>query len=426
MVHVLPFSALRPNNNFLEKIVCPPYDVVSREEAREIAVDNPYSFMRIIRPDLEFSDEISPYDEVVYNRARANLDRLIREKILFYEKEPSLYLYRLSYKGNEQLGVIGLSSIEDYQNNKIKKHELTRPQKEQDRIKHIESLEGNTGPVFLMYDHEQSPSMERIMQEVAQIEETNPGIEYTLLYDYETSDKVRHRIYKASQIHTEQLLECFAEMPHTYIADGHHRSAAAVKSNLKAGKSHFLSVIFPNHHLTIYPYNRLVYLEKELYPNFSVNEFLSKIKEKFILQPCSECPIEKNDWDISMYLNSQWFTLKYKSELFLRLEKEIEKLPSHLLQIEIFSPLLQIENIREAKNVEFVGGEFAHLEIEKRAKKYEQGFAIAFAIPSVTVQQVQGIADNNEIMPPKSTWFYPKLYSGFVSYSWGSQQSPVA
>ena len=412
MTNILAFKALRPQADYVKEVVSPPYDIISREEARLYTKDKAHSFLRIIRSDLEFDDSISPYDEIIYEKAKKNLNNFIKDDILFFEKEECFYLYRLNYKDHEQIALVALSSIKEYQKNQIKKHELTRADKEVDRTKHISHLKANTGPVFLMYEHKKNTNIFDLLQSCIN--------EKTLLYDCLVQDQNRHRIYKIADPEKQKaLIQAFAKIPCTYIADGHHRAASAAKSNTESNQTHFLSVLFPDHQLKIYPYNRVVFLD----PHSSQDEsqLLENIQKKFDVSCIKSLSNEdlKKTSDIALYSKGLWYLLHYKEEFLNQLKEEKEKIGAHILQKEILEPLLHIKNIREAENIKFIGGEDAHEKVEKFIQNSKKE-AIGFALYPVNTQQIKEVANKNEIMPPKSTWFHPKIYSGFLSYVWGN------
>jgi len=410
MATIRPFRALRPRKELADKIASPPYDVISTEEAKEIAKNNPLSFVRIIRPEVDFEHKVDPHSEEVYRKGRENLENFIKEGYLFQDDKPRFYVYRQTMGEHTQVGLVACLSCEEYEKGIIKRHELTREEKEIDRAKHIELLGAQTGPVFITYR-----SLEEIDSLILEGTRGEPE------YDFE-SDGVRHTFYVIEdEQHIKKIIDAFQEIPALYIADGHHRSAAAARVmhwRKERNKNHtgeeeynyFLTVIFPHNHLRILDYNRVV---KDL-NGLSKEEFLKKIQERFDIEEkgATGNPYKRETpHTFGMYLDGKWYKLTAKSTIVDE-EDPIKSLDVSILQEHLLDPILGIKNPRKDKRIDFVGGIRGLHWLEKLVD--EGKFRVAFSMYPTTMDQLLKVADAGLIMPPKSTWFEPKLKSGLA------------
>ena len=401
------FRALRPAPEKARAVAALPYDVVSREEARAIGEKNPLSFLHVDRAEMDLPPETDLYDEKVYLQARANLDRMEAEGTLVQDGAPCYYLYELTRKGKVQTGIVGCCSIDDYRNGVIKKHELTREDKEQDRIRHVDVCDANTGPIFLAcrYPEELLALMESWKES------------YAPAYDFTEEDEIRHRVWVVDEEDTQKKIsERFGAIPSLYIADGHHRAASAVKVGLKRREEHpdyrgdeefnfFLSVVFPEDQLTILAYNRVV---KDL-NGMTERAFLGAMKFNFELMampgfPCK--PVEPHC--IGMYVAGEWYHLRAWEDVYQN-KDVVARLDVSILQDKVLSPILGIKDPRTDGRIRFVGG--SHKLRELQAMADETG-GVAFAMFPTSMEELMQIADEGRLMPPKSTWFEPKLRSG--------------
>lgn len=410
MAVVKPFRGLRPQKDLAAKVAGPPYDVLNSEEAREMAKDNPYSFLQVNKPEISLDPSISAHDERVYQKGAENLRNMISQNILFQDDAPRYYLYKQIMGDHRQVGLVAAASVEDYENDIIKKHEFTRPDKEDDRVKHIQYQNAQVGPVFLTY-----PANATIDQLTAEILKTAPE------YDITGDDGVRHTLWVIDNAALLSTIEkTFASIEYLYVADGHHRSAAAMrmKQHCQAGNpahtgqeayNFFLVVIFPHNQMQILDYNRVV---KDLNGN-SETDFLSAVREKFSLEEISgDAPFKPaKAHDFGMYMNGKWYQLTALEGTY-NPEDPVEKLDVSILQENLLSPVLGIENPRKDKRIDFVGGIRGLGELEKRVNSGD--WKVAFALFPTSIEDLMGIADAGEVMPPKSTWFEPKLKSGLL------------
>lgn len=407
MAVIKPFKGLRPKRELVEKVACPPYDVLERDEAKKMAEGNPYSFLHVIKPEIDLPKDVDLYDERVYRKGAENLRKFIEEGILKQDEGDYLYLYRQSTEDHVQTGVVIAASCDDYEADVIKKHELTREEKEEDRTKHILYTNANTGPVFLTYKAQQE-----IVSAVDDYCSRN-----TPEYDF-TSDGVRHTFWVVKEREfIDYLVKKFEEVSNFYIADGHHRAAAAVRARrIKREKNpshtgkeeynYFLAVVFPHNQLKILPYNRAV---KEL-NNLSEEEFLEKVKERFEVEE-ADSPAPSSKHQICMYLSGKWYLLIPKAGTF-REDDPVENLDVSILQNNLLAPILGIENPRKDKRITFVGGIKGTEELEKMVNSGE--YKVAFSMYPTSIEDLINVSDAGRIMPPKSTWFEPKLKSGLV------------
>ncbi len=404
---IKPFRGLRPRRELVEKVASPPYDVLERDEALALAEGNPYSFLHVIKPEIDLPEGVDLYDERVYKKGAENLRKFMEEGVLVQDPEEYFYIYRQRMGEHVQTGLVIAASCEDYGQGRIKRHELTREAKEMDRTKHILYTNANTGPVFLLYRDGTSP-LKKILQDFSSSQPPE--------YDFE-SDGVRHTFWVIREGETiKRIKEIFSEIPHLYIADGHHRAAAAYRvSQIKKREnpSHtgeeeynfFLAVVFPHDEMKILPYNRVV---KDL-GGASPQEFLEKVKERFDVKPGSPEPPGKHI--ISMYLEGNWHYLIPKEGLFDP-DDPVSSLDVAILQDHLLAPVLGIENPRKDPRITFVGGIKGTSYLEKLVNSGE--YAVAFSMYPTSVEELMKVADQGKIMPPKSTWFEPKLKSGLV------------
>jgi len=395
MAVVKPFAALRPKPDLASGICELPYDVMSSYEARQIAAGNPLSFLHVSKPEIDLPPSTDIYSREVYAKGKENFDRLIRDGALIQDPTPRFYLYRQIMGSHSQVGIVGVSSGEDYLKGTIKKHEFTRPDKEDDRVRHIETLNSQTGPVFLLFNA--GTAMKGF---VATKVKENPAIDFT------ANDQVRHTAWVISEPEKLKFIEEeFVRSGPTYIADGHHRSAAAARvyqSRKGAGHSgFFLSVIFPHDQVRILPYNRVL---KDL-NGLTPTQLLEKLDGIFVLNPSGKAnPSRKHE--LGLYLDGKWHTLNFRPR-FAATSDPIEKLDVTLLQKFVLDPLFGIADQRTSKRINFIGGIRGTAELEKVVNSGE--YACAISMFPTSVEDLMTIADAGGIMPPKSTWFEPKL-----------------
>ena len=407
MAIIRPFNALRPAADHAAEVAAVPYDVVNIKEARALASGNPFSFLHVSRPEIDLPDSTPIYGDEVYAKAADNFAKLKRECPLQSEETPSLYLYRLIMGEHEQIGVVACCSVDEYDASIIRKHERTRRDKEDDRTRHILVLRAQTGPVFLTYR-----AQEKIDSLVAEALQNNPP-----LYDFVANDDIRHTIWRVPTY--DPLVTAFADVPYLYIADGHHRAASASRACAELKEtgfgfigneeySVFQCVLFPDNQLRILPYNRVV---KDLNGMSNV-ELLARVKESFVIsQGASPSPETRGQW--SMYLDGQWYGLELRNTV----EKPsglVESLDVSILQDRLLSPILGIKDVRTDKRIDFVGGIRGTAELEKLVN--EGKAAVAFSLYATTIDDLPKVSDAGEIMPPKSTWFEPKLRDGLLSH----------
>ena len=405
MAVVKPFCCIRPRSDLADRIAALPYDVYNREEALEEVKREPMSFLKIDRAETQFGPEVDTYDPKVYQKARATLQKMIEDGYFLRDCDECYFIYELTMDERSQTGIAACSSIDDYVNGVIKKHENTRADKEEDRIRHVDACSAQTGPIFLAYR-----SDERINQIVKWKKREEP------IYDFVSPDGVGHRVWRICERRlVEGLREAFADLDRIYIADGHHRAASAVKVGLMRREAHpdfngteefnyFLSVLFPDDQLMILDYNRVV---KDL-NGLSTPEFLLKVKEKFELEEVGATPCRPScKGEIGMYLDKSWYKLTVKREL--RSEHPVDGLDVSILQRELLQPVLGIQDPKTDKRIDFVGGIRGLKELEKRVAADCQ---VAFAMYPTSIGELFAVADAGLLMPPKSTWFEPKLRSG--------------
>jgi len=401
---IRPFSALRPHPEQAKAVASVPYDVVNTDEARELAKDNPLSFLHVSRPEIDLPAGTDIYSEAVYRKAVENFQALIRNAPLETEDAPSLYLYKLVMGQHEQVGIVACCSIDEYDDNTIRKHERTRRDKEDDRTRHMLMLGAQTGPVFLTYRHRTE-----IDDQVTTALSSEP------LFDLTAGDGIRHTIWCLAD--TEKLVKSFADVPLLYIADGHHRAASASRARAELKEksfghtgnedyNYFLTVIFPDSHLQILAYNRVV---KDL-NGLSKEKFLNAIKGQFtVVREASPEPKTRGHW--SMYLDGEWYGLQLAPDATFPLGT-VAHLDVTILQDRLLAPILGIHDVRTDKRIDFVGGLRGTRELERLVN--EGKAAVAFSLFPTTVEELLRVSDAGEIMPPKSTWFEPKLRDGLL------------
>ena len=407
MAIVRPFRAVRPAADKAQDVAALPYDVMNSEEAREMTVGKPFSFLHIDKAEIDLPRDIDVHSPQVYEKARDTLNQMIADGVFIQDETPCFYLYRLTMDGRSQTGLVTTTSIDEYMDGTIKKHEFTRADKELDRINHVDYCDANTGPIFLAYRQAQT-----IQQITDAWKEANAPI-----YDFIAEDGVGHTIWQiADESVIAQLVNAFKEVPALYIADGHHRTASAVKVGLKRREAnpnydgteefnYFLSVIFPDAELAILDYNRVV---KDL-NGLSKEAFLEAISA-FNPQPVAdkETAKPKETHTFGMYLDGQWYTLAFNADNLP--QDSIARLDVSILQKQLLEPILAIGDPRTDSRIDFVGGIRGLGELERRVDNGEM--ALAFAMFPTSVAELMQIADENKVMPPKSTWFEPKLRSG--------------
>ncbi len=403
---IRPFAGLRPVVGRGADVVAPPYDVLNSAEARARAAGKPWSFLHISKPEIDLPEGIDPYDPAVYAKAKENLDRMLAEGVLARDEQPCYYVYRLTWNDHVQTGLVAAASVADYDTNRIRKHEFTRPEKEDDRVRQIEALNAQTGPVLLAYRAQ--PEVDALIAGVT-------GAKAEL--DVTADDGIRHELWvlrDAQQI--ERLTAAFDAMPALYIADGHHRSASASRvSASRKGKApadgpqdYFLSVIFPHDQMKILDYNRVVTDLNGMSPE----QFLPRVAEHFDLNASAEAVHPRGHGEFGMYLAGQWYRLNIHEELIP--DDPVARLDVSLLSDQLIAPILDISDQRRDKRIDFVGGMRGLGELEKRVDSGEM--AVAFSFFPTTMDDLMAVADANEVMPPKSTWFEPKLADGLVSH----------
>ena len=402
MAIVKPFKAWRPKPEFAPKVVSVPYDVINTTEALELAEGKPNSYLHVIRPEIDLPKNTSVYDESVYVKGSENLSKLLQTEVMLQEDNEALYIYRLEMDGRTQTGFFGCVSVEDYNNERIVKHELTRPDKEDDRTKHIITQEAHPEPVMLTFRDSENIS--------SSIDEFVEGSEP--IYDLTTEDDITHTIWKVEK--TSSYVEAFARIQTLYIADGHHRCASAARAAEKFASQNpehtgnesynfFPAVIFPTEQLHILAYNRVV---------LSIpDNFLELLGEKFEIQKKAK-PTPPKKGMISLYLNDNWYGISLKAP---RNDDPVSELDVSLLQDQILEPMLGIKDQRTDPNIDFVGGIRGTDELEKLVDNGEA--AMGISMYPTSIEELLAVSDAGQLMPPKSTWFEPKLRSGFLIHT---------
>lgn len=404
MAEIKTFRAVRPAEGMAQKIAALPYDVYNRQEAREQVQGDQDTFLRIDRPETQFSQEYDMYAPEVYQKARSLFEEMEQDGRYIEDSDDCYYIYQLTMEGRVQNGIVACASIDDYMNGVIKKHENTREEKEQDRIRHVDCMNAQTGPIFLAYR-----ANEMLRKVVAETCKEQP------LYDFTSEDAITHRVFKIDrkeQIDT--IRETFHNMEQIYIADGHHRAASAVKVGLQRRKEHpdydgteefnyFLAVLFPDEELKILPYNRVVAdlngLTKEA--------FLEQVAQSFEVKECERPVAPKEKAVFGMYLDQRWYELQAKESV--KSTDPVEGLDVSILQNALLGPVLGIHDPRTDKRIDFVGGIRGLAELERRCR---EDMKLAFSMYPTSIGELFAVADAGRLMPPKSTWFEPKLRSG--------------
>ena len=404
MATIRPFKAYRPCEAYVSKIAALPYDVYNRAEAVEVVKNNPDSFLAIDRAETSFPPEVDTYDDRVYDKARELLDSWIAEKKFIQEETPCYYIYEQVMDGRSQKGIVACASIDDYANNIIKKHENTRADKELDRIRHVDTCSAQTGPIFLAYR-----SSDRVNEIVKAVVSTTP------VYDFASEDGIIHRVWVIrEEDRVSELCQLFAQMNAIYIADGHHRCASAVKVGMKRRQenpsytgeeefNYFLSVLFPSDELAIMDYNRVV---KDL-NGLSKEDYLKRISQDFTVAEAAAPVKPEKKGQFGMFLDGKWYVLEAKEAL--KSEDAVKGLDVSILQDYLLGPVLGIGDPKTDKRIDFVGGIRGLSELERRVS---QDMEVAFSMYPTSIYELFGVADADLLMPPKSTWFEPKLRSG--------------
>ncbi|MEK6333861.1 MAG: DUF1015 family protein [Acidobacteriota bacterium] len=407
MATIRPFNALRPHAERAAQVAAVPYDVVNTAEARGLAAGNPWSFLHVSRPEIDLPDETPIYSDKVYTKALANFEKLTNECPLEIEETQSLYLYRLIMDDHEQIGVVACCAVDEYDADLIRKHERTRRDKEDDRTRHILVLRAQTGPVFLTYR-----ARDEINSLIREALERNPP-----LYDFVANDHIRHTIWRVPTY--EPLVNAFAEVPFLYIADGHHRAASASRARAELKEqgfsfigseeyNFFQCVLFPDNQLQILPYNRIV---RDL-NGLTQEEFVARIRQSFELtEGAAPSPEQRGRW--SMFLAGRWHGLALRSDAD-KPSGVVNSLDVSILQERLLDPMLGIKDVRTDKRIDFVGGIRGTVELEKLVNGGKA--AVAFSLYPTTIEELLRVSDAGEIMPPKSTWFEPKLRDGLLSH----------
>jgi len=401
---IRPFAGLRPVPERAEDVVAPPYDVLNSQEARQRAAGRRWSFLHISKAEIDLPEATDPYDASVYAKAAENLHSMLEQGILRRDEQACYYVYRLTMGKHVQTGLVAVASVADYDSNRIRKHEFTRPAKEDDRVRQIEALNAQTGPVLLAYKAQ--ADMDRLIEAVTTAQPE---------YDLKADDGVEHAFWVVKdQSVIDQLSAGFDRMEALYIADGHHRSAAAsrIAAQMNAGadamSSYFLSVLFPHDQMQILDYNRVV---KDL-NGLSVNEFLERVAAAFEISQQAAAVSPSRPGEFGMYLANNWYQLTIRADLVS--DDPVARLDVSLLADNLLQPLLGISDPRTDPRIDFVGGIRGLAELEKRVDSSEM--AVAFSMFPTSMEDLMAVADANQVMPPKSTWFEPKLADGLVSH----------
>ncbi len=408
MAIVKPFRALRPSPAQAAEVSAVPYDVVNTEEARQLADGNPLSFLRVSRPEIELPEGTDIYSDAVYEKAAANFDRLIAAAPLVIEDEPSFYIYALRMGERTQIGLVACCSVDEYDKDIILKHEKTRPDKENDRTRHMLTIRAQTGPVFLTY--RPNANVNELVNELVR---TAP------LFDFVAADGIAHTIWQVPTDRNQAIIEAFGGVPQFYIADGHHRakSASRARAELRAQNlthsgqeeyNFFQCVLFPADQLRILAYNRVV---KDL-NGYSPQDFLKEIEREFEVRPNVD-PVPRKHNRFAMYLDGHWYGLKLRTDVTKRM-KVTDRLDVSVLQDSLLAPVLGVQDPRTDKRIDFIGGIRGTRELERLVN--EGKAAVAFSMFPTSLDELMEISDAGEIMPPKSTWFEPKLRDGLLSH----------
>lgn len=408
MATLHPFRAVRPRPEYLDEVASVPYDVINTEEARELAQGKPRSFLHVVRPEIDLSPEVDVHDDEVYEQGAKNLREFVEADYTLTEDERSVYVYRLVMDGREQTGIFGCVSVDEYDDGTIVKHEETRPAKEDDRTRHILSQQAHAEPVMFTYRDQ-----EAIHDLVDRVQKQEP------LYDFEADDGVQHTIWKVEG--AEGLVDAFQDVEHFYIADGHHRckaaSRAAAQLRRETGDNDgplefeiFPAVIFPMSHMHIMAYNRLVYELPE-----PPADFLATLKERFEVEEDVDAPVPASKGTICFYLNGTWHRMSLPAS---EGNRSVDQLDVARLSEHVLEPLLDITDPRRDSNIDFVGGIRGTEELERRVDDGEGEFAVSMYPTSI--EELVAVSDEGSLMPPKSTWFEPKLRSGLLVHEFAA------
>lgn len=410
MITVKPFYALRPDKKYASECAALPYDVMSSDEAREEVKDKPYSFLHIDKAEIDLDRSIDLYDDKVYKKASENLKKFEGDGVYINDKEKKYYFYRQIMDGRAQTGIVGCASIDDYIENRIKKHELTREDKEIDRIKHVDVCSAHTGPIFLTY--RESDGLDKIISEETLKEP---------IYDFTSEDGIRHTVWRSSSADIDARIEKeFSSLDALYIADGHHRAASAVKVGLKRRQSNpdytgneefnfFLSVIFPSKSLKIFDYNRLL---KDL-GGLNEEEFLSAVAKNVgtVAEYSGDGPYRpEKAHTVGLYVGKKWYRVHFY-DFICNEPRAVDRLDCAILQKNLLAPILKINDPRSDKRIDFAGGIRGLEYLEKRCN---EDMTAAISMYPTSLDELMAVADNGDVMPPKSTWFEPKLRSGLL------------
>ena len=407
---IKPFKALRPSSEKASQVIAPPYDVLNSEEARKMSLNKPYSFLHISKPEIDLDPEVKLDSQEVYKKGSENLLKMINDKTLIQEETNAIYIYEITLNGTTQTGIACVASVEAYQKNKIKKHEFTKPLKEDDRVKNITELKAQTGPVLLAY---QNTSIISAL--------LNKTKERKSLYSVDAPDGSKHKIWLVNEEHIiDPILKEINSMESLFIADGHHRSAAAARVQEKMSKDNqnhtgeedynfFLSVAFPHSEMTILDYNRII---KEL-NNHSKIDLIALIETNFEIDKHQSQYKPTQKGQFGMYLEKEWYRLKIKNEK-IDTSDPVKSLDVSILHDFLIEPILGIEDERTDQRIDFVGGARGLVELEKRVN--DGNFEIAFSLFPTPIEALIDVANANKVMPPKSTWFEPKLLDGLLSH----------
>ena len=407
---IRPFAGLRPVASSTADVIAPPYDVLNSEEARLRVEGRPWSFLHISKPEIDLPPDTDPYSEAVYAKGADNLQTMLNAGILKPDAQPYYYLYGLTMGNHQQIGLVAVANVLDYNSNRIRKHELTRPDKEDDRVRQIDALNAQTGPVFLTYQHH--PTIEKLVNTVT----AQPPI-----VDVTADDGVVHRLWRVDEAaDIDTITTTFDGMDCLYIADGHHRSAAAsrVADKRRANNpnhtgeeayNYFLSVIFPDNQVQILDYNRVV---KDL-NGLSVSEFLQRVAENFDIHSSQQAIKPQQSGELGLFVDGQWYQLNIHPDK-IPTDDPVARLDARLLTDYLLAPILGITDLRRDKRIDFVGGIRGLPELEKRVNSGEM--AAAVALYPTSLADLMAVADAEQTMPPKSTWFEPKLADGLISH----------
>ncbi len=406
MAIVEPFQAFRPPRADAALVASPPYDVINTQEARELASGNPKSFLHVSRPEIDLPEGTDDHDDAVYAQGAKNLTALIAEGALVQDPEPHLYLYAQKMGDHRQVGVVGCASVAEYEADAIKKHEKTRADKEDDRTRHIEELGAHDEPVFLTYRAD--AEIDRVAAEATKA---------TPIYDFQTSDGIQHTLWVLGREDTARLADRFESVPVLYVADGHHRSAAAARVHKKlrgdGGQHHaFLAVIFPHDQMKILPYNRVVKDLKGRGPE----ELLAAIRERMDVEPAADGPAAtpRGPKEFGLYLAGRWYVARARRGTFDESDP-VKSLDCSICQDQILEPIFGVTDPRRDKHVDFVGGIRGIAELERRVNT--GSFDVALHLYPTQIEQLFAVSDAGLLMPPKSTWFEPKLRSGLFVHT---------